>query len=156
MSEREITTPRPEGRPTTAHIGEYRGQPDVWLPPELVEQLGVGLGDAVETEVRDGEIVVRAEREERDDAGRWECETGRALASVRSCLFSGEIDTNLHNPIATVSVSTPIEDDAIPLGVDVADGDDAIAALAYLSPADAEALAANLRGQARIVRDADE
>jgi len=151
-SDRDAPT---DDEPTPTLVGNLDGRPDLYVPVDLVEAAGLEIGDTAEVERQGDEIVVRAEREDRDDADRWEYETGRALASVRSGLFNAEIDADLDEPIATVSI-LPVDGSMIPFAVDVADGGDTIAALAYLPPDDAEALAADLREQARIARGDDE
>ena len=44
----------------SSHVGNLNGSPDVWVPPEVCEVIGVGIGDRVEFVVRESGVEIRA------------------------------------------------------------------------------------------------
>ena len=143
----------PAARPTTTHVGEYEGRPDIWVAPELVERLGVGLGDSVDTELRDGELILRpaTDDEPATDTDRWEYDGHRGRIRVRSPVVEAG-DDDLELTVRTL----PVEQGEVPLGFEYDIEERYASASANLSPADAEALAADLREQARVARESND
>lgn len=89
----------------------------------------------------------------RDDEQRWEYETDRNTAHVRSGLVNAQLDTLCDNPNGLVETFTT-RSDGIPLGFEVtAESGESIGTLVHLSAEQAEALAVDLLEQAHAMRE---
>jgi hypothetical protein len=112
---------------------------------------GIAAGD-----VPDAEITPQQDRllelAERDDSDRWEYETTRNLAHVRSGLVNAELDALCDNPNGIVQTHV-VGRGGVPLGFEVStDDDESVGTLVHLSVEQAEALAVDLLEQAHAAR----
>lgn len=123
-------------------------------------QAAAAVAGAAAGDVPEAEIVAQQDRllqlADRDDSERWEYETARNLAHVRSGLVNAELDALCDNPNGIVQTHV-VGRGGVPLGFEVStDDDESVGTLVHLSAEQAEALAVDLLEQAHAAREVDD
>jgi len=120
-------------------------------------QAAAAVAGAAAGDVPDTEITAQQNRllrlADRADGERWEYETSRNLAHVRSGLVNAELDALCDNPNGNVQTHV-VGQSGVPLGFEVStDDDESVGTLVHLSAEQAEALAVDLLEQAHAARE---
>ena len=123
-------------------------------------QAAAAVAGAAAGDIPDAEIASQQDRllelAERDDSDRWEYETTRNLAHVRSGLVNAELDALCDNPNGIVQTHV-VGRGGVRLGFEVStDDDESVGTLVHLSVEQAEPLAVDLLKQTHAAREEED